>query len=371
MDSLGQSRRILIIKPSSLGDIVHAFPMVEQILHHEPDARIDWVANSEFVPLVRRHPGIHRVLSFPRKEWGSPSFFSSLKNFTNELRTERYDYILDAQGLLRSALIARTARGREIVGFSDAREGASFFYSRKVPIPLIPENSLHAVRKNLLLLESMGLPPDIRNVSVSYTKEDRTALASLLSEEGFTDKEPYILLHPGAKRSIKQWPSLYFSDLLTRLKGALPHVSLVLVGSSEDRALLSEIAGRTRAEPLVLPGKIPIDLLPLFFSGALLYIGNDSGPLHLAVMSGTRTISFYGSSSPARTGPFGGSGMHLTLGDPVPCSPCGDFRRFCSHQSCLVGVTPDVVLDRALALIDAENMNVRKNAGEAVSRKSA
>ena len=345
--------------------------MVEQILHHEPDARIDWVANSEFVPLVRRHPGIHRVLSFPRKEWGSPSFFSSLKNFTNELRTERYDYILDAQGLLRSALIARTARGREIVGFSDAREGASFFYSRKVPIPLIPENSLHAVRKNLLLLESMGLPPDIRNVSVSYTKEDRIALSSLLSEEGFTDKEPYILLHPGAKRSIKQWPSLYFSDLLTRLKGALPHVSLVLVGSSEDRALLSEIAGRTRAEPLVLPGKIPIDLLPLFFSGALLYIGNDSGPLHLAVMSGTRTISFYGSSSPARTGPFGESGMHLTLGDPVPCSPCGDFRRFCSHQSCLVGVTPDVVLDRALALIDAVKMNVRKNAGEAVSRKSA
>ena len=351
MESLALSKRILIVKPSSLGDIVHAFPMVEQIRHHDPDAIVDWVANREFVPLVQRYPGIRRVLPFPRREWGTSSFFSSLKKFLHELREEHYDFILDAQGLFRSALIARIARGREVVGFSAAREGASFFYSQKILSAAISGNPLHAVLKNMTLLKSLGLSPGIRPLRIFYTEEDRKRLSSILSREGFPGDKKYIVLHPGSKRTIKQWPSLYFSDLLTRLKNVLPDVSLVLVGGPEDSKLLTEIAGRTRAAPVLLPGKVPIDLLPLFFSDASLYIGNDSGPLHLAVLSGTRTLSFYGSSSPGKTGPFGEPGLHITMGDPVPCSPCGDFRHFCSHQSCLVGVTPEVVLSSVLAIL--------------------
>lgn len=371
MDSLAHPKRILIVKPSSLGDIVHAFPLVDQIRHHDPDAIVDWVANREFVPLVQRHSGVRRVFSFPRSDWGKASFFSSLNVFRHDLRMESYDFILDAQGLLRSAMIARLARGKEIIGFEDAREGAPILYSQRVRVTPESGGFVHAVHRNLTLLEPLGLVAQYRPASLRFTEEDRLKLASILAGEGLSEGGKYIVVHPGAKRAIKQWPPIYFSELLTRLKQVFPDVSLVLVGSAADRDLLAEISGRTRVSPVVLAGKVPVDLLPLLFGPASLYIGNDSGPLHLAVLSGTRSLSFYGSSSPGRTGPFGDKAQHITMGDPVPCSPCGDFRLSCSHQSCLVGVTPEQVVDRILEMFGPKFISLTGQKDESQARRSA
>ncbi len=358
MDSSVPSTSFLIVKPSSLGDIVHAFPLVAFIRQQIPDARIDWVANTEFVDLVKRHPDIRKVFSFPRSEWGSRAFFRSMGTMVSDLRAEEYDVILDIQGLLRSALLSRLARGRKRIGFSDAREGASLLYS----VPVAPGDgtvsTLHAVLKNLQVMTSLGFDPKPIPSELVYSQEDERALDLLLERSGLPEKNGFLVMHPGAKRAIKQWPSLYYSELIERLHRKYPKTPIVLIAGKKEQSLLEEIADRTTAGPVLLAGKLPIDLLPLFFKRTRLYIGNDSGPLHLAVLSETPTVSIFGSSNPERTGPFGFGGRHAVLRDPIECSPCGDFKANCSHRSCLVGVTPDRVLMEAERMLSVRHESV-------------
>ncbi len=371
MGEMGSCKRILIIKPSSLGDIVHCFPLVDEIRRSCPGSEVDWVANTEYVSLVKRYPGVRNVLAFPRSRWGKATFFHDLRFFLSDLRAESYDAVVDAQGLLRSALIARACRTDVRIGSSEAREGASRFYSHIV----YPENGkgiVHAVQKNLHLLEALDITPHYSSEKLIYTSQDQDRLHQILQETAPDFSGDFFVLHPGAKRSIKQWPSLYFSNLLDKIHRYFPSIRPVLIGAPEDRALLEEIDGRTRAKAVLLAGKIPIDLLPLFFEKALFYVGNDSGPLHLAVMAGVPTVSFYGSSTPERTGPFdGGTGNHVVMGDNVPCSPCGDFQKHCDHQSCLVGVTPEAAFSKILSLMPQQDQQSERVSLEPTVRRSA
>lgn len=332
-------KRILIVKPSSLGDIVHAFPLVSSVKSFDRSIQVDWVVNSEFRDFVARNTSVDRVYSFPRSAWGKAGFWPRFGSFANDLRKSGYDAVLDAQGLFRSGFLSRIPRSGRIIGFEDAREGGNFFYTETVTVPA----PMHAVRKNLLLLKPLGIPEKIENPVLSYSPEERNIFEEMLRSAGVDPGRRIILIHPGAKRPIKMWPSLYFSELLEKIR-AVRKETVVLIGGKNDGPLLDEI--RTRVGPgiLALPGTVPIDCLPLLMEKTALYIGNDSGPLHIAVMCKVPTISFYGSSDPSRTGPFGPPERNRVLTDPVECSPCGDFRKSCSHQSCMVGVTPDRVV---------------------------
>ncbi len=355
----GPMRRILIVKPSSLGDILHAFPLASALKNFFPQAQIDWVANAEFVPLVLRHPAIDRVLPFPRRDFGRGSFFRKMAPLLSDLRETPYDAVIDAQGLLRSALLARMARrsGRSapLLGFASAREGAPIFYSQRLSIPESPDSPLHAVRRNLLFLEALGCPAQFPSPGLSsslrYGEEDQVKINELLLEAGLLPGEPFIVLHPGARRESKRWPSQYFSELIQSLaRGGYPRP--LLVGDRGEAPLLEEVATRTGIVVPQLPGRLSLDLLPLLLSRAILFIGNDSGPLHMAALAGTPTISFFGSSDPRRTGPFGDDERNIVMREPLPCSPCGDFRQFCAHMTCQVSLTPGAAYHQAVHLLE-------------------
>ncbi|MGC8529470.1 MAG: glycosyltransferase family 9 protein [Leptospirillia bacterium] len=350
--------RILIVKPSSLGDILHAFPLATALKEAFPKARIDWVANNEFVPLIARHPAIDRVLAFPRRDFGRGSFFGKMATLLSALRELPYDAVLDAQGLLRSALLARVARrssgSAPLLGFQRAREGAPLFYGQRVPIPETPDAPLHAVWRNLLFLEALGLPTTLPSrvpaLGLRYGDTDQSRVTDLLLEAGLLPGEPFIAIHPGARRDSKRWPSAYFSELIRNLsREGAPRA--VLVGDRSEAPLLEEIAVRTGLSVPLLPGRLPLDLLPLALSRAILFIGNDSGPLHMAALAGIPTLSFFGSSDPRRTGPFGETTRNHVMREALPCSPCGDFRKFCAHMTCQVSLTPGEAFRQALRLL--------------------
>jgi len=354
--SLRPLKNLLIVKPSSLGDILHALPLVEELHLAFPGISVDWVANGEFVPLLRRHPGLRNVWEFPRKEFGRPAFFRKMGILSRNLSANPYEVVLDAQGLLRSALLSRMAArgaGSQVLGFASAREGATLLYDRTVKIPESPGHPFHAVPRNLLFLQALGAgmggtPGPLR---LQYAPEDRETVDRLLAECGLLPGEPFIALHPGARRESKRWPSTYFSDLLrTMAKKGLPRP--LLLGDRGEASLLSQIEARSGVPVSVLPGRIPLDLLPHFLSRALLFVGNDSGPLHMAALSGVPTLSFYGSSDPGRTGPWGDPQRNIVLREPVACSPCGDFRKSCAHMTCQVSLPPQVALDAVLVLLE-------------------
>ncbi len=354
--SLRTLKNLLIVKPSSLGDILHALPLVEELHSAFPGISVDWVANGEFVRLVRRHPGLRNVWEFPRKEFGRPAFFRKMGILSRNLSANPYEVVLDAQGLLRSALLSRMAArgaGSQVLGFASAREGATLLYDRTVKIPESPGHPFHAVPRNLLFLQALGAggggtPGPLR---LHYAPEDRETVDRLLAECGLLPGEPFIALHPGARRESKRWPSTYFSDLLrTMAKNGLPRP--LLLGDRGEASLLSQIEARSGVPVSVLAGRIPLDLLPHFLSRAILFVGNDSGPLHMAALSGVPTLSFYGSSDPGRTGPWGDPQRNIVLREPIACSPCGDFRKSCTHMTCQVSLPPQLALDAVLLLLE-------------------
>lgn len=350
--------RILLVKPSSLGDVIHAFPLLSALRGSFPEASIDWLVNTEFSSLVGRHPGVSRVISFPRSLWRKKGFFKAMGEMRREFGPAGYDLVLDAQGLMRSALLSRLAGGSRIIGFSDAREGAAFLYHERVD-PFAGGKKeldgsprvLHAVLKNLSLWRHLsGMEPEFSShpFEIHYGDEDNRHLSELLQSIGLSPNLPFVAIHPGAKREIKRWPSLYFSELLDLVRNKLG-LNVLLLGSAGESSLLSEIATRSGPGVYISAGDVPLDLMPLCLSRARFFVGNDSGPLHMAVMMGMPTYSFFGSSDVRRTGPFSpGNTEHRTFTDPVPCAPCGDFKTKCSHLSCLVGVTPNVVFDEIL-----------------------
>ena len=349
-------KSLLIVKPSSLGDILHALPLVEELHSAFPGITVDWVANGEFVPLIRRHPGLRNVWEFPRKEFGRPAFFGKMGILSRNLSAHPYEVVLDAQGLLRSAILSRMAArgaGSQVLGFASAREGATLLYDRTVKIPESPGHPFHAVPRNLLFLEALGAGKGGAPgpLPLQYGPEDRETVDRLLAECGLLPGEPFIALHPGARRESKRWPSTYFSDLLRSMgEKGLPRP--ILLGDRGESSLLSQIESRSGVPVSVLAGGIPLDLLPHFLSRAILFVGNDSGPLHMAALSGVPTLSFYGSSDPGRTGPWGNPQRNIVLREPVACSPCGDFRKSCAHMTCQVTLTPSLALDSVLLLLE-------------------
>src|SRR5882724_4454437 len=162
--------RILIIKPSSLGDVVHALPTVNRIRERFPDARIAWLINDTLAPLLDHSPIIDELIRFPRAEYANPAHAHHLLGFLRQLRARRFDLVIDLQGLFRSGLMTWATRAPRRIGRSDAREGARLAYTEIVTVPdsqtrgtprsaQVPPTNIHAVDRCLLIADYLECPP--------------------------------------------------------------------------------------------------------------------------------------------------------------------------------------------------------------------
>lgn len=353
----GVPGHLLLVKPSSLGDILHTFPLVTALKATRPDLSIDWIANGEYCALVSRHPAVRNVWEFPRKEFGHRGFLPKFQSLAKNLRGVTYDVVLDAQGLLRSALLSRLAlfgqTGGMVAGFANGREGAPWFYNVRVPVPESRARPVHAVDRNMLFLPALGidicdpLPP----TRLSYGAREEQVIDGVLHSLGITGGRPFSVIHPGARRESKKWPPAYFAELVQALFKTPAMPPPVLLGDRSERDLLFEIERRSGRSVPILSGEIPLDLIPLFLGRASFFVGNDSGPLHMAALAGIPTLSFFGSSDPGRTGPAGNPRRNLVLREPLPCSPCGDFKQSCAHMTCQVSLTPELAMETLATLL--------------------
>lgn len=331
-------RHILLIKPSSLGDIVHAMPTCAAIRRAYPKARLTWLVKREWADLVERIDGVDRVwpVQPTLKGWLSQVF---------PLRAERFDLIVDLQGLFRSAAIGWLSGSPLLAGFANGREGSPWFYSRRVPVP---ESEMHAVDRYLLVAEAVGAvkadPPEFRFriPQADYDEVDR-----LLSRFGVTSGTSWVAMNVSARWQTKRWPSASFAEVADRLQqegwGAV-----VMIGSPDDRADVAAVIEKMKAPAINLAGASTVGLLPALLSKASLLITNDSGPMHIAAAAGTPVVALFGPTSAVRTGPYGVG--HQVLTGNVPCRPC--FSRTCRNPlflECLRLVSPDQVLSAARA----------------------
>jgi heptosyltransferase I len=315
--------RILIIKPSSLGDVVHALPTVNLIRQKFPEAHITWLLNSSLVSLLQHCPVIDEVLPFERERFRSLWQLPHLAAFLTILRKKRFDVVVDLQGLLRSGLMSWGSRAPRRIGLSDAREGALFFYNEIVRVPRV-----HAVERYLLAAQHLGCD--------SSPIEFPLGVSSQIKREGL------IAVNPSARWVTKLWGNDKFAELI----GRLPKERVVLTGSAGERKQIGLIAQDCRN----LAGETDLFQLAELYRRCSVVITNDSGPMHVAAAVGTPVVGIFGATDPALTGPYGKN--HVILRADIPCSPC--LKDYCAnkvHMECMKLVTVDQVLTAAKAFL--------------------
>ena len=278
---------LLIIKPSSLGDIVQALQVATSLKAQRSDLRISWIVREIFAPLVRISEAVDRVYVFERAG-GAKAFLRLMQ----EVRQTKFDYIFDLQGLLRTGLMTSRARGRIKVGRTDAREGAGLFYRRKVPLPPGGRRS-HAIDILLQFCPVLDAQPELRG-HLKFREGDSL---SLRFADGRGGSRP-ILMFPDSRRAEKRWGG--FKQLTELLLREEPSRKVIWAGSNvvPDR-------GAFPAEKFLnLTGNTSLVSLPALIKRADWVVTNDSGPMHLAAALGVRVLGIFGPTDPRLYGPY-------------------------------------------------------------------
>ncbi len=309
----GDGPRILVVRLSSMGDVIHALPAVATLKHSFPGSVLSWVVHPRWAPLLEGNPYIDRLVLFDRRRltsWGEA---------WRALRVMHYDFAVDLQGLVQSAVIASLARSDRIYGFhrTQVREKvAAAFYSNEVRT-----SGAHVVDANLELAQAAGAS---------------TMLTTFPLPEGAPEGDlpggEFVLSSPLAGWGAKQWPLDFYRGLARRLNEELG-VALVLNGPSSAADELAHVDGAF-VHTSGLPGLIHAT------RHAAVVLGLDSGPTHLAAALGKPGVAIFGPTDPARNGPYGDTFTVLRSQSAVTT-----YRRRAEPDTSMSKITPDAVFE--------------------------
>lgn len=305
--------RVLVVRLSSLGDVVHALPVAHALRTAWPDCELTWAVERREEAVLAGNPDLDHVVPVDTRLWrrefrrpsGAHAVFVKLRGLARRLEAGRFDVAIDLQGLLKSGVITWLSRAPVRVGFAagDCRErGNALFTNRRVPA--VP--GAHVVRLNLALLDAIGVPAGVRAAPVfplAVAPEAERRVGRLLEAEGIKPATPLVVLNPGTGGEGKRWTVEGYRRLGDEL--ALRRAARVVVGwGPGEEPLARAIAHGLRTPPWVPPPTSIPELVALLRRAALV-VGGDTGPIHVAAALGVPTVGLYGPTSGQRNGPFG------------------------------------------------------------------
>lgn len=312
-------KKILIIKTSSLGDVIHTLPAVTDAVNAYPDIRFDWVVEQGFAEIPRLHPAVDHVIPIAFRKWRQQPLQAwreqSWQQFFNALRAQQYDLILDAQGLVKSALITRLARGPRCgLDWQSARESlASLFYQKHCRV-VFEQQAVLRVRQ--LFAQAL-------NYTLPNTSADYGLVRANLPQPNIT--KPYVIFLHGTTWATKHWPEIYWQQLAQLVNAYGMHI-LLPWGNATEQARAQRIAESTN-KATVLPKSSLVEIASIL-AHAQAAIAVDTGLGHLAAALAVPTISLYGPTDPTRTGTVGEAQQHMTV--EFSCAPC--WQRECTYK---------------------------------------
>ncbi len=352
-------KKILIIKPSSFGDIIHALPVAGAMARQIPEVIIDWMVRPEYAELLENHPAIRKLFLFDRKRWADPLMFlktvPEIVGLIRSLRREKYDVVFDLQGLFRSGVLAYLSGAKLRYGFDNAREFAPLFYNKKVRVET---EQIHAIDRYMLFIKEMGLDPDSLDYNLKIPSEIAGRMEQLLSEDGVHGGRPLIVLNPNARWETKRWIPDRFANLADRLVDTLD-AEVVFIGGTSDADNIHSILTGVKGKVYNFSGRTTILQLAALLKRADLMVTCDSGPMHLASAVGTPVVALFGPTDPVRTGPYGR--QHRILQNTKDCAPC--FKRSCpdDRPSCMEAISVEAVSQEVHSLLSGIPSRTGKN----------
>jgi len=336
--------RILLIKLSAIGDVIHTLPALAALRKRYPHAHIGWVVSEAASDLLCSHPMLDEVIVFPRHRFGElcrnlrqwPDLIREARSFIHHLRSQSYDVVIDFQGLLKSGILTGLSCGRSKLGFAGGREASSIFLTDKLP-PYDPEE--HAVLRYLRLAAHLDAYTEEPEFPLAIGEYERNRVEQLLRKAGI-ENCPVICLNPGATWETKRWSSRGFAEVADACFENQGMVSVV-VGGPGDKALASSISKFARHPVVDLTGRTRLRTLAALYQRSRAVVSTDTGPMHLAAAVGVPLVALFGPTAPWRTGPFGKGHQVIRLG--LPCSPC--FKHYCPDPRCMMDILPEQVIE--------------------------
>lgn len=348
---LEKIQKILIVKMSSIGDVIHALPTLEVLRKNFPKAHIAWVVEPKSYDIVRGHPHLDEVilldLDAVGKKLKKPATFTQgikeIGKLAKKIRESHYDLVLDLQGLLKSGLISFFSKAPFRLVSAKSREGSSLFATQIVPVQ---EKSLHAVQKCLDLLRFLGLPVeenDDSKFTLAVLPEDEKFAQKFLASSGVKEGDTLIGLNPGAAWPTKQWPTRSFAalgDILMEKYG----YKVVIFGGPGDIPLVQEVVSQMNNQPIIAGGKTSLKELAALIKKCKIFIGNDTGPMHLAIAVQTPVIALFGPTNHIYTGPYGPKKLVVTKN--LECAPCFEAKKCPQNRDveCMKAIQPEEIL---------------------------
>lgn len=352
------TRRTLIVKPSSLGDIVHTLPMVHALKRCFPSSHLGWIVQDVFAGLLERDPVIDSVYPIHISSTSDPRAgrFAYMKAFIETLTTLQllrrllkrhpYDLILDLHASFRSGLLGRTNPGGLRAGFKDARELNIFFQHQLVTVP---DHVEHALEKNLLFCDHLNCSVADEDFHMCCNSEDRDSVRTFLRQQAVVENRAIVYANPAARWQTKFWPKEKWAELADRFSDQ--GTVMIFGGSSQDSPYIESITKLMNTEPVVAAGRFNLPESVALIQRSCLYVGLDSGPMHMAALSGVPVVALFGPTHPSRVGPYGVE-HRIVRAENLDCLECR--KRTCDHLSCMKGISVQMVYDTAISLLDGK-----------------
>ena len=337
--------RVLLVKLSSLGDVIHTLPALTDAVAAIPGIRFDWVVEEAFAEIPAWHPAVERVIPIALRRWrrhpGTALMSGEPRALLRALRQRRYDQVIDAQGLIKSGLVAAFAHGpRSGLDAGSAREPfASRFYHQRIAVP----RGLHAIeRLRRLFAAALGYecPATPLDAGIAESIETRSS------------SRPYLVFLHGTSWASKHWPEDYWRQL-AELAARAGYAVKLPWGSDQEQARAERLSVLDGLE--VLP-RLGLRNLAETLKGARGVVGVDTGLVHLSAALGVPCVTVYGATDPGLTGTLGPGQAQLRA--EFPCAPC--LRRDCRYRgeaevspACYASVGPNKVWERLSGLLDS------------------
>jgi len=349
------AKRVLIVRLSAIGDVVHTLPALAALRRALPDAHLAWIVESLAAPLLEGHPLLDEVIVYPRGKWRENGYVLSLADvirFAAGIRRRRFDTAIDFQGLTKSAAIPWFNGIPTRIGFGgeDAREMSGWFYT----VHLTPPDDLvHVVHRNLYLLTAFGITAPAVEFPFPDLSAEREAVTQRLEQEGIGRGEQMVFLNPGAGWETKRWPAEYYGRLAARIAREDECRVLITWGPGEEtlvEAALAEVPAELRDRVHRAPPTTIREFAALL-DRCRVFVSGDTGPVHIAAARGVPVVGVYGGSDPKRNGPIGPGHVHILDNPDVECHPCWQVRCDNPPPRCLGTITPEVAFQEVQRLL--------------------
>lgn len=345
---------ILLVRLRLVGDVVFTTPAIRALRRHYPDANISYIVEEEAAPVVRGNPHLDEVIVVC-----SPRATGRLRSdlaLVRRLRAERYDLAIDFHCGPRSSLLTWLSGAPKRIGFEVA--GRSWMYTTRVARPrtLRPR---HSVDTQWDLLLPLGIAPSDPETDPTEMVADPAAAATVdrrLADAGVKRRAPMVVVHVSAGNPFRRWPAESFVDLICRLASANPGRRIVLTSGPSDAGAATRVADLARArlpaaerEAVLTIGEFDLSELRALIGRASVYIGGDSGPLHVAGTTGVPVVGLYGPTLPVRSRPWRKPSFVSEVAEvgPLPCRPCNQRRCEPGDFRCLTGISAGSVAELA------------------------